>query len=346
MSKSIVYQISQSNYIKNPQILDKTLDKFKDILKGKTAIKTHFGEPGNENAFRGQTLKPAIDWTINNQLDAFLTDANTLYVGFRSNSKNHLETAIKHGFDKLGVPIQIAEDNDKVITLTELKNHYNKLPVRLGNKLLEADSILCLSHFKGHSMFGFGGALKNLGMGSATPKGKKILHSDVSPKNDPDKCILCGACVANCPAQAISIVNNKIVIDYGKCIGCGECITVCSQKAMETSSTNSTICQEKTAVYAYGLVKNKPLLCVNYLININPVCDCAGTTKPIIFHDLGILISTDPVALDQASLDWLDKESGKKLLLEVNGVDYEPILKMGEEIGLGSRKYELKEVLL
>jgi uncharacterized Fe-S center protein len=342
--KATIYQITWKQYVKNTNLLGDVLDQFKEELKEETAVKTHFGEPGNNNALRGEIIKPAIDWMAANKIKGFLTDTNTLYIGKRSVTRDHLETAKKHGFTEMGLPVVISEDDDHEFTLTDLPNHYKELPIRLGRELREASSILCLSHVKGHVSFGYGGALKNLGMGGASPKGKRVLHAKIIPEVILEKCIQCQTCVRNCPGKAISLVNDKITINHERCIGCGECATVCPQSAIEISEKDSTMCQEKTAVYAYGLVKDKPLVCVNYLININKVCDCAAYTEERLMDNLGILVSTDPVAIDQASLDWINTEAGRNLFKEVNGDDGVAILKMGEEIGLGSRKYTLKKV--
>ena len=338
-----VYQISWSDYQKDPQKLFTVLEKVGANLTTPVAIKTHFGEPGNDNALRGNIIKPAINWLIDQKITGFLTDTNTLYTGQRSDTKNHLKTAQNHGFADLGLPVVIAQEDNFESKLAKLANQYQSLPIHLGKELREADSIFCLSHVKGHPMFGFGGALKNLGMGGATPKGKKILHSSTIGKINEDKCVLCGTCIQNCPTGAISQKNNQIIIDYQKCIGCGECVAVCPQGAVEMKAEDLATCQEKTAVYAYALVKDKPSLYVNYLININAVCDCFSSTRPKLMADLGILVSSDPVAIDQASLDWINQETGKDLFLEVNRVDYRPILDMGEAIGLGLKKYQLIE---
>ncbi|MDD5074229.1 MAG: 4Fe-4S binding protein, partial [Candidatus Shapirobacteria bacterium] len=158
---------------------------------------------------------------------------------------------------------------------------------------------------------------------------------------DHNRCLVCGLCTENCPTEAIKKEGDKIIIDYEKCIGCGECVAVCPQKVIEVNKEDLATCQEKTAIYAYALVKNKPSLYLNYLININAVCDCFSSTSPKLMDDLGVLISDDPVAIDQASLDWINQKAGKNLFLKINEVDYQPILDMGEKIGLGSKKYQI-----
>ena len=338
--KAQVYRIDWDTYQENPQSVKDILDKFRDDLQGRVAIKVHFGEPGNENAIRGQTLKPITDWVVKNKINGFLTDTNTLYTGFRNEKKVHLDTAKKHGFGELNIPIEIADDDFPEFKLTKLKNQYKKLPIRLGKELMEADSILCISHLKGHRLFGYGGALKNLGMGGATPSGKRVLHANIAGQVNHDLCTLCGLCSRNCPAKAISQINQKTIIDQNKCIGCGECVTVCPQGAIEVPERDSKISQEKTAVYAYGLAGRKSGIYINFLININSLCDCASQTQPILLPNLGIMISDNPVALDQASLDWINKVYGKDLFKEVNGVDYQYILSLSEDLGLGNREYQ------
>ncbi len=341
---SQVYQLSWSDYQKNPAKVNSLLERILFPLVEPIAVKTHFGEPGNENALRGKTIRPVVDWLVKQRKKAFLVDTNTLYTGQRSETENHLKTAKKHGFADLGLPVVIAQEDNFEFKLNKLSNQYQNLPIYLGKELREANSFVCLSHLKGHPMFGFGGALKNLGMGGATPKGKKILHTNTVGKVNYDHCVVCGLCIQNCPTKAIKQEKDKIIINYQRCIGCGECVAVCPQKAIEVKKEDLTVCQEKTAVYAYALVKNKPSLYFNYLININPVCDCFSSTSPKLMEDLGILISDDPVAIDQASLDWIKQKGGRDLFLEVNGIDYQPILEISEEIGLGKRKYQLQRV--
>lgn len=342
LQMKIVHKISWGEYQKNPKILDPILDTYLTKITGNVAIKTHFGEPGNENGLRGEIVKPVIEWVRNRNIAGFLTDTNTLYTGKRSDTTNHWETAKNHGFADLGLSVEISDEQFPEFTINTLPNQYKDLPIYIGKKLKESDGLICISHVKGHPMFGFGGALKNLGMGGAVPIGKKILHANIAGTINSEKCVLCGTCLQNCPVKAISIQNKKVVIDYEKCIGCGECVTVCPKKAIEVSRKDTTNCQEKTAVYALGVVQGKPGIYINYLININPVCDCAASTKPKILEDLGILISDDPVAIDQASLDWINQVAGKDLFKEVNEVDYNPVLEMGEKIGLGSRDYKFQ----
>jgi uncharacterized Fe-S center protein len=340
-----VYKILWNDFLEKPEIINPVLNKLKSNLKGKVAVKIHFGEPGNDNAFRGPVIKPVTDWIAENHKEAFLTDTNTLYTGFRSETHNHLQTAKEHGFLDLNLPVEIDDEEFPEFKLSDLKHKHQNLPIRLGKKLMEADSIFCISHLKGHGMFGFGGALKNLGMGGAVPRGKKVLHANFAGQINQDLCIKCLKCLNNCPATAITFENNQVKINHDKCIGCGECVTVCPQSAVEVSEKDVFASQEKTAVYAYALLKGKKGIYVNFLININRLCDCASTTQPILIPDLGILISDDPVALDKASLDWVNQAYGKNLFEEVNGNDGLKILETAEKLGLGSQKYEIAEVL-
>jgi uncharacterized protein len=342
--KSKVYQISWDSFLKKPEKIYPVLDKFKNNLKGKVPVKVHFGEPGNENAFRGNDIKPITDWIIKSKINGFLTDANTLYTGQRADSLSHLKVAHDHGFADLGLPINIADTEFPEFKLTKLDNQYKNLPIRLAKEIIDGENIICISHLKGHRLYGFGGALKNLGMGSALPAGKKVLHATFAGKINPEICIKCQTCLSNCPAKAILMEEDLVKINPDKCIGCGECVTVCPQGAIEVPEKNNKISQEKTAIYACGLVKKRKGLYINYLININPQCDCAASTAEILMPDLGVMISDDPVALDQASLDWINNVYGENLFEKVNGDDGFAILSMGEEIGLGKREYKIVEV--
>jgi len=347
---SVVYRLKWEKFKDDPSSINLALDKFKDKIKGKTAIKTHFGEPGNENAFRGKDLESITDWVHNNNIEAFLTDSNTLYVGERDNAIDHLKTARNHGFgfSNLSCPVIIGDGlngkAEEVFKLEDLENKYKELEIRMGEAVMNSDSLICISHVKGHPLFGFGGAIKNVGMGVASKEGKKILHTTTIGEVDEDKCVVCGKCIDYCPVSAISIENNKIEVDYEKCIGCGECVSVCPNDAVKVNEEETKVCQEKTAVYTFGAVKDRTDLYINFIFNVNELCDCFDDTKPKLIDDLGILISDDPVAIDKASLDWVNEEAGKDLFRDVNGVNYDPILNMGEEIGLGSKKYEIEEI--
>ncbi len=326
------------------------------------AIKLHFGEPGNLAFTPPPLLRVITDMVRERGGKPFLTDANTLYRGKRRNAVDHIETAIKNGFtyETVGAPVIIADGliGADYVNVEIGGKHFDT--VKISSAVHQADSIIAVSHVKGHELFGFGGALKNLGMGCGSPSGKQTMHSDMVPKVDPEKCIACGTCIKYCPEDAISRVeNNKAFINEELCIGCGECVAFCPVEAIPINwKTDEAAIQEKTAEYAYGVIKPKQGKTgfINYVMNVTPDCDCAPWNDIPIVSNLGILASTDPISVDQASLDIINQ--APVISNSVLGKKNEPadadkfravhkkntgyILDHGEFLGMGSRKHELK----
>ncbi|MFZ5644780.1 MAG: DUF362 domain-containing protein [Bacillota bacterium] len=324
-----------------------------------TAIKLHFGERGSDGFISPLFVRQVVDKIKEKGAKPFLTDTNTLYSGSRHNSVDHLLTALEHGFDYTvtGAPIIIADGlrSDNITEVEIDKKHFKK--VKLAKDIVNADSVIVLSHFKGHEMGGFGGAIKNLAMGGAPAIGKKEQHG-TKIIVDQDKCIGCGECSKVCPEQAITMSEMKAHIDLDKCIRCGECLTVCPVKANGIDwQTDLVAFLERMAEYGYGFAKahEKRIGYINFLININPDCDCASWSDAPIVPDIGFLASTDPVALDQASYDLVNKQIGfsdshlscnheagadkfKGLRSYIDGTIQ---MRHGEEIGMGSRDYKL-----
>ncbi|EAX46490.1 4Fe-4S ferredoxin, iron-sulfur binding domain protein [Thermosinus carboxydivorans Nor1] len=324
-----------------------------------TAIKLHFGERGSDGFVSPVFVRQVVDKVKEQGAKPFLTDTNTLYSGSRHNAVDHLLTALEHGFDYTvtGAPIIIADglrsENIKEVTIN--KKHFEK--VKLASDIVSADSVIVLSHFKGHEMAGFGGAIKNLAMGGAPAIGKKEQHS---PKImvDQAKCIGCAKCAAVCPENAITVSDKKASIAVDKCIGCGECLTVCPVKAVGMDwATDLAVFLERMTEYAYGFAKahEKRIGYINFLLNITPDCDCAPWSDAPIVPNIGFLASTDPVAIDQASYDLVNKQlglSGSRLSCKFEAgedkfrglrphIDGTIQLRYAEEIGMGSRDYEL-----
>jgi uncharacterized Fe-S center protein len=312
------------------------------------ALKIHFGEKGNTGFIKPPWLSGIINKINHKTSRAFITDSNTLYVGRRSNSVDHLKLALEHGFspENLGLPIIIADgligqDDDEVqVNLSRIKS------AKIAATFLHLDVLICLTHFTGHALTGFGAAIKNLGMGCASRAGKLEQHSDIHPWINAKKCTNCGICLDYCPAQAITQQDGSAVIDEKKCIGCGECLVVCKPGAVKLRwDQDSRRVQEKMAEYAYALhfsLKNK-VGHLNFLLRVTKDCDCMAEDEPSIVEDIGILASSDPVAIDKASVDLVNRQSGKDVLKEGYRVDWSVQLKHGEEIGLGSMDYELIE---
>lgn len=347
------------------------------------AIKAHFGEIGNDAFISPVLARAASDAVRAQSAKPFFTDTNTLYSGSRSNAIDHLETAIAHGFvpETCGAPVIIADglqSNDwRDVPMPPACTRFTSTKIAGG--ILDADSMLVMSHIKGHEMAGFGGAIKNLAMGCAPFIGKREQHC-VKFNVQSQKCIACGQCVAVCPtgaarlekpakpvanetAKAVARDKAKAVanIDHDSCIGCGECLTVCAPKAIaldwEVGLDEFT---EKMTEYALGAIHGKQgrVLFVSIVKNIVPLCDCVPWSDLPIVPDLGFLASTDPVAIDQAAFDlvkaapvWpgsaLDGKAGpgddKFTALHPQSLS-ELQLSHGQKIGLGSRNYELVRV--
>jgi len=291
----------------------------------------------------------------------FLTDTNTLYVGSRADAVDHLQTAVENGFAYavVNAPLIIADGltgRDFVQVPLQMK-HFQE--VKISSAVFHADALLVLSHFKGHELVGFGGALKNTGMGIGSRGGKQTMHSDVLPVVREKKCRSCAKCVPWCPAGAISVSQEKRVasIDAQKCIGCGECTITCPHRAIAISwKIEPHLAQEKIIEYAAGALKNKQGKAgfINFVLNVSPDCDCCSWTDAPIVRDIGILASLDPVALDQACVDLINKEkglAGTRLAGNEEAGDkfgalwpeanWERQLAYAQEAGLGSREYHL-----
>jgi uncharacterized Fe-S center protein len=326
--------------------------------KGKlVALKLHFGEPGNL-AF----LRPNYVARVASVIKAagglpFLTDANTLYSGRRSDAVNHLRSACENGFNPLstGCDVVIADGlrgNDYREIEIGMKNVKSAF---IGSAIAEADIVVSLTHFKGHELTGFGGALKNLGMGSGSVAGKREMHADSKPVVKTGNCVGCGACERDCAHGAIAVgADKKAAIDYAKCVGCGQCIVACQYGAAAAGS-NSASCQEKIVEYAYAVLKGKPHFHVSFVMDVSPNCDCWGHNDAPIVPNIGILASRDPVALDRACYDLVNAApilpasaaadaggaADDHFQLMHRGMDGKLGLAYAESIGLGTQDYEL-----
>jgi uncharacterized Fe-S center protein len=345
------------------------LDKLKDLViksgmldidfKDKfVALKIHFGELGNLAFIKPNYVKVIADLIKEKGGYPFLTDASTLYSGTRSDAVSHIHTAELNGFNSVttGCPIIIADglkgDDYKDVEV----NFKHCSTVKIGTVLKEADIIISLSHFKGHEMTGFGGTIKNLGMGCGSKLGKLEMHSGSKPKIDPELCIACGLCATKCKQKAI-LVEEKASIDYKKCVGCGECLVVCPQKASSQQETSqNVILNEKIAEYTYGVIFDKPHFHINFIMNISPNCDCWGANDMAITPDIGITASFDPVAIDMASVDLVNnapainssvlgeknkKDEHDKFNCIHSDTDWKSGLEYAEKLNLGTTNYEL-----
>lgn len=337
---------------------------FTDLIKEDdlTAVKIHFGEMGGDAFINPIFVRPVVDRIKEAGGKPFLADTNTLYNGSRHNSVDHIETAVLHGFDYavVGAPIIIADGltGKNLVNVKMDGKHFRSL--RIAGDIHRADSMIVMSHFKGHEMAGFGGAIKNLAMGCATAYGKMDQHS-ARPKVVTAKCIGCGECLEICPVDAPLIEDGKSYIIVEKCIGCGECLTVCPADAIGLDwKSEIDPFLERMVEYAYGAMDGKRDRCgyINFLLNISPDCDCFSWSDRPIVPDIGILASRDPVAIDKASYDLVNAQQGfQDTKLKKNhepGLDKFKGLREGsngylqityaEEIGMGSSDYELIKI--
>ncbi|MDP2928079.1 MAG: DUF362 domain-containing protein [Candidatus Omnitrophota bacterium] len=351
--KSRVYFISvgssQSQQVIN-QKLKRLIDESKvlDFIhkNDKVALKLHFGEEGNTGFVRPQHVRVVSDAAIGRGGDVFLTDNNTLYRGRRSNSKDHLKLAYEHGFTKevTNADVIIPDDTqEKNVACVEINQKFIK-SAKVARIFIDIDAFIAVSHFKGHILTGFGGALKNVGMGCATRQGKLAQHCDLAPIVHADRCIGCGECEIICPVKAIKLVNKKSVVDNAKCIGCASCLAVCPTMAMFIDFNAGSQLQDKMVEYSLAVLKDKKEKSgfINFAIKINKECDCWGTQNPRIAPDVGILASNDPVSIDQASFDLVNKACGKDIFKAAHPEqDGTKQLRYAQGIGLGSLDYEL-----
>ncbi|WNY26729.1 DUF362 domain-containing protein [Methanolapillus ohkumae] len=354
------HKTSQSKVKKVEQIFKKA--GFESLFSNRdlTAVKLHFGERGNDGYINPVYVRAVMDCIKNTGALPFATDTNTLYEGYRKNAVEHIETAILHGFNYsvLGTPVIIADglkgDNEVLVDV-----NLNKFKtVKIARDIEEADAMVVLTHFKGHMLSGFGGALKNLAMGCASVAGKWEQHSSSRPEVDQEKCTKCGACIKACPAQSIVMEKDGARILRKTCLSCGHCM-ICPRDAVFFDWKDVPDFVDRMIEYAYGAVKNKKgkVCYISFVMNVTPDCDCTPWSDSPIVPDIGILASTDPVALDQACLDLVNKcvgfsdsnlrknhKAGEDKFKGVfENTDGARQLEYAEKLGMGTRKYELIE---
>lgn len=318
------------------------------------AIKTHFGEAGSTAFVPVVYLRRLVEAVKEAGGKPFVTDAGTLYVGSRSDAVNHLLTAAAHGFtqESLGAPVIIA-DGLKGHDFEEVEVEGMLLQrVKIASAAVHADALVAVSHLTGHELTGFGCAIKNVGMGLGSRGGKQQMHSDIKPEVNRERCTACGQCIRWCPAGAISLAGKggerKAVIDHELCMGCGECTVMCFEGAIAARLvTDLGVAQRKIVEYAMGALKGKEEKSVffNFLMRITPACDCWDFSDAPVVEDIGILAGRDIVAVDQASMDLVNERAGRDLFGEMfPQVKWQDQLAYAEEMGLGSRKYELVSI--
>jgi uncharacterized Fe-S center protein len=305
-----------------------------DSLKNNSlcAVKVHVGEQGNVNYVSPDYVRCIFAAIEKKGFQAFLTDTTTLYSGQRRRADLHMKLAYEHGFNFAPFIVGDGLYGDDFVEVNGSK---------IASLFTHIENMVCISHFKGHMNCGFGGAIKNLGMGCAAKGGKLEMHSKSKPRIDKEKCTQCYRCVEYCIYRAIEQVDKIPNINEEKCVGCCGCMSVCPERAIGFSwDAASSDVQQGIARYASNAIKGKAIIYFNFLINITPNCDCFHSNEPVIMPDIGILVSSDPVSIDQACYDMI-----KERLEEVYpNIDSQIQLVYAEKFGAGERVYEIKEV--
>ena len=328
------------------------------------AIKLHFGEPGNLAFLRPNWARTVADFVKERGGKPFLTDCNTLYVGGRKNALDHMDSAMLNGFNPMTTGCQIIigdglKGSDEV-EVPVVGGEYVK-NAKIGRAVMDADVFISLTHFKGHEEAGFGGCLKNIGMGCGSRAGKMEQHNAGKPHVAQKHCIGCGQCRKICAHGAPIIENGKAHIDHDKCVGCGRCIAVCPKDAVRIDwdeTTTNLNC--KIAEYTKAVVDGRPCFHISLVIDVSPNCDCRPENDMAIVPNVGMFASFDPVALDMACVDAVNAQTPlrgsaaddahakahvhdhfQRLHPDTN---WRSCLEHGEKIGIGTREYELIKI--
>jgi len=327
------------------------------------AVKVHVGEAGNTGFVSPLYAREVVRLIKELGGKPFLTDANTLYSGQRKNAVDHMTCAVHNGFSfaTIEAPFIVADGllgNDWIDV--EVGGLHCET-VRMGSAAVEADAMVVISHVKGHGVAGFGGAVKNVGMGLGSRSAKQRMHSDVLPEVDAKNCTRCKRCVEKCPVEAITIdvLSRAARIDQNVCYGCGECVAQCNYDAIAISwQTDPDNIQEKMVEHAAGITKGKQgkMIYLSFLTDITPECDCWSFSDAAIVPDIGLLASRDMIAIDQAAYDMVVEAVGNRnsdaagmgagsdKFTEISGTDGTHVMAYGEEFGLGTRQYAITEI--
>ena len=336
-------------------------------LDGKfVAIKIHFGELGNISYLRPNYARAVVDVVKELGGKPFLTDCNTLYPGSRKNALEHLECAWQNGFTPLTVncPILIGDGLKGTDDIEVPVNGGEYLKTaKIGRAIMDADVFISLTHFKGHETTGFGGTIKNIGMGCGSRAGKKDQHNNGQPQVNEEKCRGCKRCQRECANDGLvfDVMKRKMHVDKAHCVGCGRCLGACNFDAI-SFSTSSAISELncRMAEYTKAVVDGRPNFHISLIVDVSPNCDCHCENDAPILPNIGMFASFDPLALDQACVDACQAAQPIRASQLGDGMampnfidrhdhftnstpesEWRTCLEHAEKIGLGSRDYEL-----
>ena len=279
-------------------------------LEGKfVAIKLHFGEMGNISYLRPNYARAVVDAVKELGGKPFLTDCNTMYPGSRKNAIEHLYCAWENGFTPLtvGCPIIIGDGlkGTDDIEVPVVGGEYVE-KAKIGRAIMDADIFISLTHFKGHEMTGFGGAIKNIGMGCGSRAGKTEQHISGQPIVDEELCRGCKKCMAQCANQGLIFdeERHKMQINKEHCVGCGRCLGACNFDAINFEDFHAPqLLNRKMAEYTKAVIDGRPHFHISLVVDVSPNCDCHCENDAPILPNIGMFVSTDPLALDQACVD-------------------------------------------
>ena len=334
-----------------------------DFSEKFVAIKIHFGEPGNLAYLRPNYSKVIVDLIKSKGGKPFLTDCNTLYVGRRKNALEHMDAAYENGYNPFatGCHVIIADGlkgTDEAFIKVEGGEYVKE--AKIGQAIMDADIFISMNHFKGHESTGFGGALKNIGMGCGSRAGKMEMHCSGKPVVNQNNCVSCGACRKMCAHGAISFnEDKKASIDHDKCVGCGRCIGSCNFDAISNPDyCANDILNKKIAEYSKAVIDGRDHFHISFVIDVSPNCDCHAENDAAIIPNVGMFASFDPVALDMACVDAANKQVviresylGEKehhthdhFINTHPETNWEVCIDHAVKLGLGNKEYELIEV--
>ena len=333
-----------------------------DFKRKFAAVKIHFGEMGNLAFLRPNYARTVVDIIKELGGKPFLTDCNTLYVGYRKNALDHLDTAYTNGFSPFSTGCHVIigdglKGSDEA--LVPVPGGELVMQAKIGRAVMDADIVISLNHFKCHELTGIGGALKNIGMGCGSRAGKMEMHSDGKPAVSRDLCIGCGKCVAICAFNAPKLSGGKAAIDHAICVGCGRCMTVCPTDAIEaTDSSANDDLNKKMAEYAAAVLTGRPHFHVTMVVDVSPFCDCHSENDIPIVPNIGMFASFDPVALDVACaaavnaqrpypgslLEQIERTSDDHFTSIHPDTNWWVCIQHAVKLGLGGTDYELVTV--